>query len=200
MTKLASVVKLWQKRWFRAAVYGVVLVGLSIGLAYLMGQLFARFNISQAEFAPLACLIVFGSTLVMNTTIIVPVPIATAIMMAAALQWNPVLISLAASIGGSLGELSGYYAGLLGKKVIAAESIVGYERVATWMDRYGPLTIFLLAFIPFMPFDIGGMIAGGARMPMWKFLLPCWVGKFPKYILLCYAAKFGIQFLPSCSF
>lgn len=198
MTKLTPLVKLWQKRWFRATAYGVILIGLSIGLAYLLMRLAAQFDISQAKFAPLAYLIVFGSTLVMNTTIIVPVPIATAIMMAAALQWNLVLISLAASIGGSLGELSGYYAGLLGKKVIAAESIVGYERIATWMGRYGPLTIFLLAFIPFMPFDIGGIIAGGSRMPVWKFLLPCWAGKFPKYILLCYAFKIGIlQFLPT---
>jgi uncharacterized membrane protein YdjX (TVP38/TMEM64 family) len=198
MTKLTLVVKLWQKRWFRAVIYGVILVGLSIGLAYLMQHLFARLDISQQGAAPLAYLIVFGSTLVMNTTILVPIPIATAIMMAAALQWNLVLISFAASIGGSLGELSGYYAGLLGKKVITAESIVEYKRIATWMDRYGTLTIFLLAFIPFMPFDLGGMIAGGAKMPVWKFLLPCWAGKFPKYILLCYAFKIGaLQFFPT---
>lgn len=198
MTKLSPVGKLWQKRWFRGVVYGIMLIGLSIGLAYLMQQLFARFNISQAEFAPLAYFIVFSSTLVMNTTILVPVPIATAIMMAAALQWNPVLIAFVASIGGSLGELSGYYAGLFGEKVIAAESIMWYGRIASWMQRYGPLTIFLLAFIPLLPFDIGGMVAGGAKMPVWKFYLFCWAGKFPKYVLLCYATKFGVQFLPSC--
>jgi membrane protein YqaA with SNARE-associated domain len=157
----------------------------------------AQLDISQEKAAPLVYLIVFGSTLIMNTTILVPVPIATVIMMDAALLWNPILIALVTSIGGALGEMSGYYAGRLGKKIIVPESLIGCGRVAGWVNRYGPLTIFLFAFIPFLPFDIAGMVAGGSKMPLWKFLLPCWAGKFPKYILLCYAFKIGaLHLLP----
>jgi uncharacterized membrane protein YdjX (TVP38/TMEM64 family) len=199
MTKpslINSIGEWWQKMWLRTAVYGVILIALSIGLAHLVGSLFAQFDISQEATAPIVYAVVFGSTLVMNTTILVPIPLATAIMMAAASQWNPVLIAFVASIGGALGELSGYYAGRLGKRIIVDESSAWYQRISAWMDRYGAWTIFFLAFIPFMPFDIGGIIAGGAKMPLWKFLLPCWAGKFPKYVILCYAALGVFQFLP----
>jgi membrane protein YqaA with SNARE-associated domain len=116
-------------------------------------------------------------------------------MIAAATEWNPVMIALAASIGGTLGELSGYYAGYLGKKIAIAEYMAGYDRFAGWMHRYGMWAIFLLAFQPIIPFDIGGMIAGAARMPLRKFLPALWVGKFLKYVILCYSGIGLIQFL-----
>jgi uncharacterized membrane protein YdjX (TVP38/TMEM64 family) len=47
--------------------------------------------------------------------------------------------------------------------------------------------ITFLAFQPVIPFDLGGLIAGTARMPLRKFLLGLFLGKFPKYLILAYA-------------
>jgi membrane protein YqaA with SNARE-associated domain len=117
-------------------------------------------------------------------------------MIAIATKWNPVMVALAASVGGMLGELSGYYAGYLGKKIAIDEHAIGYKRVAGWMHRYGLWAILFLAFQPVIPFDLGGLIAGGARMPLWKFLPALWAGKFLKYITVCYSGLGLIRFLP----
>ena len=185
-----------QINWLWLVISLSSLIALSFGLAYLLQNLGACFHLPLDELAWLAYLSVFGTTLVCNLTVIAPVPIATAIMIAAATKWNPVMVSLAASIGGSLGELSGYYAGYLGKRIAIAEHMGGYNRVADWMNRYGLWAIFLLAFQPVIPFDIGGLVAGAARMPLRKFLPALWAGKFPKYIILCYSGIGLIHFLP----
>lgn len=182
--------------WSGLAVLLITLIAFSFGLAYLLQKLWGRTQLPLDEFAWLACLIVFGVTLLCNLTIIAPVPVAAVITIAAATRWNPILVSLSASIGGTLGELSGYYAGYLGKRIVIAESMVGYEKIASWMRRYGAWAIFFLAFQPILPFDICGLIAGASRMPMYRFLLPLWAGKFPKYIILCYSGIELAHFLP----
>ncbi|MCK4331648.1 MAG: VTT domain-containing protein, partial [Dehalococcoidia bacterium] len=88
------------------------------------------------------------------------------------------------------------YAGYLGKRIAIAEKMAGYDRVADWMNRYGLWAIFFLAFQPVIPFDIGGLVAGGARMPLYKFLPALWAGKFLKYIGFCYSGIGLIHFLP----
>ncbi len=185
-----------QNNWLRLTTLLIGLIALSFGVAYLLQDLGARLHIPLGELAWLAYLSVFGTTLVCNFTIIAPVPVATAIMIAAATKWDPVMVALAASIGGTLGELSGYYAGYLGKRIAIAEHMAGYNRVADWMHRYGLWAIFFLAFQPVIPFDIGGLVAGAARMPLQKFLPALWAGKFLKYIILCYSGIGLIQFLP----
>ncbi len=185
-----------QVHWLRLAMSLVVLIGLSFGLMWLLQEVATLFHLPLDRFAWLAYLNVFISTLVCNLTVIVPVPIATSIMIAAASRWNPVMVALAASIGGTLGELSGYYAGYLGKRIAVNEHVAGYNRVAGWMNRYGIWAILFLAFQPVIPFDIAGLVAGAARVPMYKFLPALWAGKFPKYIVLCYSGIGLIHFLP----
>lgn len=188
--------RLKQKTWFRTTVYTVILTGLSIGLFYLLQYLLVKLEISVGEFATTAYLVVFGTTLLCNASIMVPVAIHTSIMMTVATQWDPILIAFIASIAGTLGEITGYYAGYLGKKIIVSESTPGYDRFAGWMKRHGPLAIFLISLQPILPVDVAGLTAGASRIPLWKFLLPCWGGKFPKYIGLCYFGFGLLQFLP----
>ncbi len=177
--------KLKQKRWLELALYVVILIGLSFGLTYLIRYLMAHFNLSVEGLATTAYLVVFITTLVSNASIIVPVPIFVAVMLTAASKWNPVIVALVASSAGTLGEITGYYAGYLGKKIIVSEATPGYERLVGWMKRHGPWGIFLLSLQPILPFDVAGLLAGASKLPLWKFLLPCWAGKFPKYLVGC---------------
>jgi membrane protein YqaA with SNARE-associated domain len=177
--------KLKQKRWLELALYVVILIGLSFGLTYLIRYLMAHFNLSVEGLATTAYLVVFVTTLVSNASIIVPVPVFVAVMLTAASKWNPVIVALVASSAGTLGEITGYYAGYLGKKIIVSEATPGYERLVGWMKRHGPWGIFLLSLQPILPFDVAGLLAGASKLPLWKFLLPCWAGKFPKYLVGC---------------
>ena len=182
--------------WFRLATTLFVVIIFSFGLSYLLQNSIARFDFPLYEFAWMAYLIVFGLSVLSNLTIIVPVPFAVSIMIAAATRWDPVLIALSASIGGSIGELSGYYAGYLGKRIAMPKEVLGYRRYEGWVQRYGIWAIFFLALQPILPFDIGGFVAGAARMPIQKFLPALWLGKFPKYILFTFAGIGLINFIP----
>jgi membrane protein YqaA with SNARE-associated domain len=191
-----AIEKLKQKRWLRIVFYVAILVGLSFGFAYLIQYLMAYFNIPLDRFAYTAYLLVFGVTLLSNLAIFVPVFIHVSIMMAAAQYWNPFLVALAASVAGALGEISGYYAGYLGKRIIHLENAQGYERLVGWMKRYGPWGIFLISLQPILPVDIAGLVSGASKIPLWKFLLPCWAGRFPKYLLACYLGPVLWSLLP----
>ena len=193
-----------RQRWQRITLYAVILASLSIGFLYLVRYLIVYFNISPDSFAAPVYAVVFIATLVSNASIMVPVPvhmsiiIAGAEVMAEVSPWGPILVVLVASVAGTLGEISGYYAGYLGKRIIFAQSTPGYDRLAGWMKRHGPLAIFLISFQPILPVDIAGILSGVSRLPLWKFLLPCWPGKFLKYLMLWYFGSSLLNLLPSC--
>jgi len=193
---LMALGKLKQNRWLRLVLYLVILAGLSFGFAYLIQYLMAYFNIPIDKLAYTAYLLVFGVTLLSNMGIFVPVYIHVSIMIAAAQYWNPVLVALTASVAGALGEITGYYAGYWGKRIAQLENIPGYKRLVGWMERYGPWGIFLISLQPILPFDVAGLLAGASKMPLWKFLLPCWAGRFPKYLLACYVGPAVLSILP----
>jgi membrane protein YqaA with SNARE-associated domain len=191
--------KLKQRRWLELALYAAALAGITYGFTFLVGYLKVRFNIPVEQYATTAYLVVFLVTLVSCAGLFVPVFFHVSIMITAAQYWNPVLIALTASAAGALGEITGYYAGYLGKRIAQVENMPGYQGLVGWMKKYGPWGIFLISLQPILPFDVAGLLAGASKMPLWKFLLPCWAGRFPKYLLACYLgpAVFSILHLPS---
>ena len=192
--------KLKQKRWPKMVLYVAILVGVSFGFYLLLGYLMAYFGIPVEGFAPIAYLIVFGVTLAANAAIFVPVVFHISIMMWAIEQCNCnlVLVVLVASVAGALGEITGYYAGYLGKRIVLTESTPGYDRFVGWMQRYGPWGIFLVSLQPLT--DIAGLLAGASKLPLWKFLLPCWPAKFIKYFFICYFGGEILDLLPPLPF
>jgi membrane protein YqaA with SNARE-associated domain len=185
-----------QVHWVKLLITFVGLIGLSFGFVALLQFV----NLSQFpiyEFALFAYVAVFVVSLVANLTIIAPVPFAIAVIITAATKFNPWIIALCAATGGSLGELSGYYAGRLGQKIAIPDSIIGYHRVEGWINKYGFWAILVIAFQPVIPFDIGGIIAGTAKMPLYKFLPALWLGKFPKYLLFAFVGVNFLNYMPS---
>ena len=129
---------------------------------------------------------VFLVSLVGNATLTLPAPYYVVVgALGAAL--NPLLLGIIAGLGASLGEMTGYLAGIGGRAVIENRTI--YERVEGWMRRRGMLVIFVLAAIPNPLFDVGGISAGALRMPVWKFLLACWAGKTVRLTVLALLGK-----------
>lgn len=180
--------------WGRLALAFVALIVLSFGLNYLLQSMVTGLHIPVKDFGWLAYLVVFGTSLLSNLTIVAPVPIATSIMIAVATEFSPLIIALFASAGGALGEMSGYYAGYLGRKIALTDQLMGYSRIEGWVQRNGAWAIFIIAVQPILPFDFGGMIAGAAKMPLRKFMPALWAGRFVKYLLVIYAGLGVIKF------
>ena len=135
---------------------------------------------------------IFLFSILANATILIPVPgvIFTSAMGAV---FNPLWVSVAAGAGAALGELSGYLAGFSGQAVV--EDSKRYDQVVRWMEKYGELTTLVLAFIPNPLFDLAGLIAGLLKMPVWKFLLYCMIGKILKMMMFAYAGDWVINVL-----
>ena len=60
------------------------------------------------------------------------------------------------------------------------------KKLTAWMKRNQSWTIFLLALVPNPLFDMAGFIAGASRMPVWKFLFFCLLGKIIKMLVFAY--------------
>jgi len=118
-----------------------------------------------------------------NASLILPVP-GVLITSAMGAVFNPFWVAVAAGSGATVGEISGYLAGFSGRGVV--ERTRWHERVEHWIRHYGSLVVFLLAFFPNPLFDIAGITAGALKMPLWRFLIFCLLGKILKMLVFAY--------------
>jgi uncharacterized membrane protein YdjX (TVP38/TMEM64 family) len=134
---------------------------------------------------------IFLFNMLANATLILPVPgvLVTSLMGGV---FNPFWVAIAAGVGASIGELSGYLAGFSGQRV--AERTPMYEQMERWMKQYGNWAVLLLAFVPNPFFDMAGLIAGVLRMNFLKFWLWCLFGKILKMILFSYGGAGILNF------
>ena len=130
---------------------------------------------------------IFLVSLLSNATLILPVP-GVLFTSAMGAVFNPFWVAIAAGIGASIGELSGYLAGYSGQGIV--ERTAWHNRVENWMRKYGGITIFVLAFVPNPIFDIAGLTAGILKLPVWKFLFWCLLGKIGKMMLFAYGGSY----------
>jgi membrane protein DedA with SNARE-associated domain len=107
--------------------------------------------------------------------------------------FNPLGVALAAGAGGALGELSGYLAGFSGQAVVERTDI--YERINPWVQKYGVFTILVLSAVPNPFFDVAGVAAGIAKMPIRRFLFACWIGQTIKMASFAYAGLYSLDWL-----
>lgn len=167
-----------KKKWQLNLLRGIILIlvlGVSVALFVYRDQV-SRFGIFGYPG-------IFLVSMLSNASIILPVP-GLIITSAMGTVFNPLGVAFAAGSGAALGEISGYLLGFSGQGVI--ENKVWYDRICTWMKKYGDITIFLLAIIPNPLFDIAGMVAGALKMPLWRFLIWTLVGKTIKMAAFAY--------------
>jgi membrane protein DedA with SNARE-associated domain len=137
---------------------------------------------------------IFLIMLMANATVFLPAPgVAVVFSMGGMGIFNPLLIALAAGSGGAIGELSGYLAGFSGQAVVERMDV--YEKINPWIEKYGAWTILILSAIPNPFFDIAGIAAGMAKMPLWKFMLFCWIGQIIKMAIFAYAGAYSIDWV-----
>jgi len=119
-----------------------------------------------------------------SASVFVPVP-GLALAFATGGALNPFAVGLAIGTGAACGELVGYLAGVGGHGLIADNS--GYQRVSSYVKRYGMWAVFGLAVIPNPLFDIVGIVSGVLRIPVWRFFFACWAGNVIKATAIAFA-------------
>lgn len=169
-----------RRHWLVSVAAVLVAIGISVGIILLRDHI--------KDFAIYGYPGIFFISLIGNATLILPAP-SYAVVFAVGGALNSVVVGIVAGLGAALGELTGYLAGVGGRAVVENRTL--YRRLEYQMrSKGGVLVIFLLALIPNPTFDIGGIVAGTLRMPVWQFVLAAWAGKSIRFILLALSGQF----------
>jgi uncharacterized membrane protein YdjX (TVP38/TMEM64 family) len=172
----------------------VVTVLRILALAVVIGITVYIFSIRDhvEDFAGYGYPGIFLVMMLANATVIIPAP-GVAVVFAMGNIFNPFFVALAAGTGGAIGELSGYLAGFSGQALV--ENSKAYNRVSPWVQKYGVWAILVLSAFPNPFFDLAGIAAGVAKIPVWKFLLFCWVGQIIKMSMFAFAGAYSIDWI-----
>jgi len=135
----------------------------------------------------------FVISIILNATIILPVGNMAILMAIGATMPSPVIVGLVGGLGAAIGELTGYIAGRSGRDLVAKSKM--FNRVESWVRKWGMLPIFIFSMVPFF-FDLVGIAAGALRIPLWKFFVPCWLGRTILYVVMVSIASLGLKLLP----
>jgi membrane protein YqaA with SNARE-associated domain len=128
----------------------------------------------------------FFLALVSSATILLPGTILPTIA-AMGLYYNPVVLGLLCGLGSALGELTGYCLGYYGRATFNINGkIPEFERQKKWLQEFEFVFLFIVACIPNPFFDIAGIASGTLKIPVWRFLIPVFIGKAIKYGLTAY--------------
>jgi membrane protein YqaA with SNARE-associated domain len=163
--------------------FKIAVLVLSIGLSAVIFYFRKRI----AKLASLGYFGLFLASLLGNATILFPAPVFALVIVGGRVL-NPYYVGLVTSLGASIGELTGYFAGYGGQALVGE-----YPQLEEWIRAHGFLTIAALAAIPNPFFDVAGIIAGMNHFPLDQFLLATFLGTCVKYVLL---ALGGERFLP----
>lgn len=124
-----------------------------------------------------------------NATVVIPAPVILSAFIGGSV-YSPVLIGLVVALGATIGELTGFLAGLGGRVAITDHR--HFKRVERWMMKSGFLTLLILAAIPNPLFDLAGIFAGATNYPIKRFLIATFIGKSLKFLTV---ALLGSSFL-----
>jgi len=169
-----------RRHWLISIAAVLAAIGISVGIVLLRDHIKGSSVYGYPG--------VFLISLIGNATLILPAP-SYAVVFAVGGALNSVAVGIVAGLGAALGELTGYLAGIGGRAVVEDRAL--YHRLENRMRSKGGLVvIFLLALVPNPAFDIGGIVAGTLRMPVWQFVLAAWAGKSIRFMLVAFSGQF----------
>ena len=169
-----------RKRFWQPLATVMVAVVISVAVFLVVSR------VEPAQLQRYGYLGVLVFSLLGSATIILPTP-SLAVVSVVGSVLNPFLVGIVAGAGEATGELTGYLAGYSGRAVI--ENRGRYEQLVAWTHKYGLWVVFLLSIIPSPLFDLAGIAAGALKIPVYRFLLVCWVGKSIKAVLFAFGGK-----------
>jgi membrane protein DedA with SNARE-associated domain len=133
-------------------------------------------------------------------SIFIPIPYTVVIFTLGGLKsgggwaFDPLLIALAAGIGSSIGEFSGYLLGLGGRKAIGEKYKKRMNLLVRIFNKYGAVVIFLFALTP-LPDDLLFIPLGVMRYSIIKTFIPALIGKICMNFIVAYSGRLSLEFI-----
>jgi uncharacterized membrane protein YdjX (TVP38/TMEM64 family) len=179
--------------WFRK--HYLPLLGLlaTIGIIVVVSVIYLKNKDIFKDLEKYGYAGVFGISVLLNATIIIPVSAMAVISSMGGVLSSPLFVGLVGGIGAGIGEMTAFFAGRSGRGLISKGNM--YNRVEKWVKRWGWIAVFFLSIFPFV-FDIAGIIAGAMRMPAWKFFLATWAGRTAAYVTVAYLGSVIFNAIP----
>lgn len=144
--------------------------------AFVSGIIFLLFtfiiSLDPAPFLKFGLPGVFMFNLVGPGTLLIPV---------LARHMNIIGLALASALGMALNDSVSWVVGRNGDVVIPRSKKV--EKVERSLYKYGPLAFFLWSVAP-IPYDFIGLIAGYLQFPYRSLIVPAFLGKFVRFLIL----------------
>ena len=111
---------------------------------------------------------------VSSATIMIPVP-GLAVLLVMAKELDPIMLGVAAGVGGAVGDLVGYWIGARGRGTL--ENVRAYRFARRQMERFGGAVVLAFALVPVLPMDAIGIVAGATRYPLARYIAFTAAGK-----------------------
>ena len=128
-----------------------------------------------------------------NISILMPIPFAL-VVYAFGSTLNPLLLGLVSGLGSAIGEMVSYLLGWGGRKMIESRYGSRLDAVEKLIDRYGALTVFIVALLP-IPDDLLLIPLGMMKYDIKKTFIAMLLGKTLLCISLAYAGAFSFSYL-----
>ena len=132
---------------------------------------------------------IFFLSFIAAALVFLPVSALAAVCVAVAVDLNPFVVAVVAASAESIGELTGYLAGMGGKAIFDRNRF--YLRFKNLFSRYAAFTLLFGSAIPNPLFDVMGVAAGSILYPVKRFLLLVFIGKVVKFTWVGLGCYYG---------
>lgn len=136
---------------------------------------------------------VFLISLIGALSIFFPIPY-TVVIFILGQTYEPIWIAVAAGLGSTIGEFSGYLVGLGGRKIIAEKYKKKMNLLVKLFNKFGPLVVFIFALTP-LPDDLIFIPLGVMRYNIIRVFIPALIGKFFMNLIIAYSGRFSVQII-----
>lgn len=176
-------------RWeYYLAALGIILtIAMAVAVVYFWAEVR---SLKQYGYLGAFVISVLG-----GATVIIPVPML-AVQFALGGVLKPYYVALAAGAGETLGAIAIYMTGygggtaFLNSEHVRVQAI--YQRLMSWVERRGSLTLFILSSLINPFFYPVALAAGALRLGIWRYTIICFVGKTIKGMTIAYLGYWGI--------
>jgi len=138
---------------------------------------------------------IFFISLLSSMSLFVPIPYTIVIFTMGGLPgFEPLWIAVAAGLGSSVGEFSGYLIGVGGRKTFSQKNRKKMDFLMKLFNKFGPVAIFLFALTP-LPDDLLFIPLGVMRYSLIRAFIPALIGKFFSSLIIAYAGRWSIEII-----
>jgi len=128
-------------------------------------------------------------------SIFFPIPYTVVIFTIGGIKvFEPVWVAVAAGIGSTVGEFSGYLIGFGGRKAISGKYQKKMDFLMKLFKKFGSVLIFLFALTP-LPDDLLFIPLGVMRYGIIRALVPALIGKVLMNLIIAYSGRFSVQII-----